>query len=363
MKHSEMLEKFKDSKTAQLLLGQLNFIKDNYNFMEVCGTHTVQIFKTGVRDALPKNIRMLSGPGCPVCVTATEDIDKAISIAKNSDVVLFCFGDMIKVPGSRESLENVRSHTQLMYSPLEALEFAKNNLSKKVVLFGVGFETTIPAFAATLMRAKKEKVNNLLIFPVFKLIPPAIMAILSSKNINIDGFILPGHVSTIIGKKEYEFIAKKFKIPAVITGFEVVDILEALVLLCQMREKNKPEINLEYSRVVRSDGNRLARDMVYKVFKKTDARWRGIGRIPNSGLKLNRAFKEFDVDSVLDVRIKSTQEDKRCLCGSVLKGIVTPLECKLFGRECRPQTSVGPCMVSSEGTCATYYKYGVNQNV
>ena len=361
MKRLEILEKFKDLKTAQILLERLASIKDNYNFMEVCGTHTVQIFKTGVRDALPRNIRMLSGPGCPVCVTTTEDIDKAIAITKNNDVILFCFGDMIKVPGSRESLSDVRSHTKLMYSPLEALDFAKNNPCKKVVLFGVGFETTIPAFAATLIRAKKEKIKNLFIFPVFKLVPPALQAILTSKNMNIDGFILPGHVSTIIGQEAYSFVAKKFKIPAVITGFEAVDILEALLLLCEMLKTHKPQIKLEYSRVVPPKGNKLALDMIDSVFKKSDVRWREIGVIPKSGLSLSSAFKSFDVNTVLNIKIKKVTENKGCLCGSVLMGVATPLECKFFGRKCTPGTPIGPCMVSSEGTCAAYYKYGAKK--
>jgi len=343
------------------LLERLASIKDIYNFMEVCGTHTVQIFKTGVRDALPKNIRMLSGPGCPVCVTTTEDIDKAIAIAKSKEVVLFCFGDMIKVPGSRESLESVRSHTKLMYSPLEALDFAKNNPSKKVVLFGVGFETTIPAFAATLIRAKKEKIKNLFIFPVFKLVPPALTVILSSKNKNIDGFILPGHVSTIIGQDAYSFIAKKFKIPAVIAGFEAVDILEALLLLCEMLKTKKPQIKLEYSRVVRSKGNKLALNMIDTVFKKSNVCWREIGMIPRSGLSLSSAFESFDVNTVLKIKIKKVEENKRCLCGSVLMGVVTPLECRFFGKKCTPRSPIGPCMVSSEGTCAAYYKYGAKK--
>jgi len=360
MRHLAVLDKFKDKEIALILLKQLRSVRDSFNFMEVCGTHTMQIFKTGIRDALPENIRLISGPGCPVCVTTTEDIDKAIAIAKSKDVILFCFGDMIKVRGSKESLADIRPKVKVMYSPLEALEFAQKNRSTKVVLFGVGFETTIPAFAATLIRAKNEKIKNLFIFTVFKLIPPAISAILSSKEVNIDGFILPGHVSTIIGRREYEFICDVFKIPAVITGFEMVDILEGLLFLCQMKLENRPQIRLEYSRVVSPEGNRLARRIVYEVFQKNDSQWRGLGKIPDSGLKLNDDFREFDVGNFLDIRINNVKENNECLCGSVLKGIATPLQCRLFGKRCRPDTPVGPCMVSSEGTCAAYYKYKTN---
>ncbi|MFC1709793.1 hydrogenase formation protein HypD [Candidatus Omnitrophota bacterium] len=360
--HTQIIEKFKDSEVAKRLLEIINSTKENISLMEVCGTHTVQIFKTGVKSALNKNIKLLSGPGCPVCVTAVQDVDKAIAIASCKDAILCCFGDMVKVPGSRESLDSARgklgANIKVMYSPMEALELAKRSPNKKIVLFGVGFETTIPAFASVLVRAKQESINNLFIHPVFKLIPPALRALLESKYIKVDGFILPGHVSAILGRAPYEFMVDEFNKPAVITGFELVDILEGILLLVEMIKKRKSDVLIEYSRSVLPSGNKIARETIFKVFEEADASWRGLGTIKNSGLALRKEFKKFNVDGVLDIETIESRENPKCICGNIIKGINEPLSCKLFAKGCSPEHPVGPCMVSSEGTCAAYYKYG-----
>ncbi|MBL7130543.1 MAG: hydrogenase formation protein HypD [Candidatus Omnitrophica bacterium] len=362
MKRTQVIEQFKDSKIARRLLDRINRSKQKVSLMEVCGTHTVQIFKTGVRAGINSNIKLLSGPGCPVCVTSVGDVDKAIAIASSKDVILCCFGDMIKVPGTSESLDLAKgksgANVKIMYSPIEALGLAKQFPNKKIVLFGVGFETTIPAFASVLVRAKQQNIKNLFIFPVFKLIPPAISVLLESKFINIDGFILPGHVSTIIGQKQYQFIAEEFGKPAVITGFEVVDILEGILFLLEMIERKQPDIRIEYGRSVSPQGNTLAMQTIFNVFEKADVEWRGLGTIKQSGLKLNHKFSEFDVDRVLEIKIKLSKENPKCICGNVIKGINQPLDCKLYAKECSPEHPVGPCMVSSEGTCSAFYKYG-----
>lgn len=362
MKPIHILNSFGDSSVAKRLFDVIKEKEGSFCFMEVCGTHTVQIFKTGIRDGLKDGIRLISGPGCPVCVTSAYDIDKAIAIAKSKDVVMCCFGDMIKVPGSRESLDLAKANdgapVKIMYSPLEALELAVKNPRKKVVLFGVGFETTIPAFASVLIRAKKQKVRNLFIFPVFKLIPPALRALLESSDITIDGFILPGHVSTIIGEKRYRFIADEFGKPAVITGFEVVDLLEGILLLIDMARKNRPAVKTEYSRSVNREGNVAAQKIIATVFREATVEWRGLGSIKKSGLKLNKAFQDFDVDRAVEVRLSAAKDNPACLCGNVIKGTNSPQDCSLFAKQCTPEHPVGPCMVSVEGTCSAYYNYG-----
>jgi hydrogenase expression/formation protein HypD len=374
-----ILSKFQDLEIARGLLKRINQFKEDISLMEVCGTHTVQIFKTGIRAGLNKNIKLLSGPGCPVCVTTSQDIDKAIAIATSLDVILCCFGDMLSVPGSNASLDSVEAHIKIMYSPMEALELAEEMPDKKIVMFGIGFETTVPAFSSVLVRAKKQNIKNLYIFPVFKLIPPAIRALLESKEINpaphyktsdivrsgvnIDGFILPGHVSSVIGENQYHFIAEEFGRPAVITGFESVDILGGILLLLEMIKNKKPAVKIEYRRSVQPQGNKLAQDMIYKVFQKSDAQWRGLGKIKNSGLRLKDEFNDFCIDRVLDIKIKPTQENPNCICSSIIMGAKGPLDCRLYAKKCTPEYPLGPCMVSAEGTCAAYYKYGENKEV
>lgn len=361
MKSISSFSQFKSSALAKKLLATINRTKDTLCFMEVCGTHTVQIFKTGIKSGLAQNIQLISGPGCPVCVTSVSDIDRAIAIAKTKDVIMCCFGDMINVPGSRESLSSIRgsygAQIRIIYSPLEALALASKNPAKKIVLLGVGFETTVPAFAAALIRAKKQRIKNIFIFPVFKLIPPALRSLLESPALNIDGFILPGHVSAIIGEKKYCFIAREFHKPAVITGFEVVDLLQGILLLVTMLKEKRPAIRNEYSRSVSPQGNVCAQKTIDAVFQKADVEWRGIGFIKKSGLKLNREFSDFDYVNAISIDSGPSRENPHCLCGNVIKGVNEPKDCLLFAKQCRPEHPIGPCMVSIEGTCSTHYRY------
>lgn len=358
----QILKQFRNSNIAKQLVRKINNYKNEICLMEVCGTHTVQIFKTGVKAALNKNIRLISGPGCPVCVTSVQDIDKAVAIASSKDVILCCFGDMVKVPGSKESLNSARgklnANIKVMYSPIEAIDLAKQFPNKKIVLFGVGFETTIPAFASVLIRAKQGNIGNLFIFPVFKLVPPALRALLESEYINIDGFILPGHVSTILGQDQYLFVCEEFNKPAVITGFELVDLLEGIFLLIEMINKKQADIKIEYSRSVKPEGNKLALEKIYEVFEKDDVQWRGLGKIKQSGLKLRDKFSQFDIDNILDIKATHSKENPKCICGDVIKGLKSPLDCSIYATACTPAHPIGPCMVSSEGTCAAYFRYG-----
>lgn len=361
MKQKSVLEQFKSASVAKRLLKLIDRTSGSFCFMEVCGTHTVQLFKTGVRSHLAKRIRLISGPGCPVCVTAQADIDKAIAIAKEKDVIFCCFGDMVRVPGSYGNLEAARAQhgaaIKVIYSPLEALDLAKENPGKRIVLFGVGFETTVPAFAAVLLRAKKQGLKNLFIYPVFKLVPPALRALLESSETAIDGFILPGHVSAIIGLSPYRFIAEEFAKPAVVAGFEVVDLLEGILTLISLSKKNAAAVENTYGRSVKQKGNARALKIINAVFEETDARWRGLGVIKKSGLRLKPGFRRFDIREECSVKVRASRENPRCLCGSVLKGTVEPNECLLFGKKCTPEHPIGPCMVSAEGTCAAHYTF------
>ena len=326
------------------------------SLMEVCGTHTMAIAKSGMRSMLPENLHLLSGPGCPVCVTPQETIDYGIGLSQQKNVIITTFGDMVRVPGSRATLEAYSP--RIVYSPLDALAIAEGNPGKEVVFLGVGFETTSPTIAATIIAAEKKKISNFYVLPAFKLIPPALNYIARSPKINIDGLILPGHVSTIIGSGPYEFLADRYNIPGCVTGFEPIDILQGLLILVKQVIEGTSSITIEYERVVRPQGNQKALELLGTVFTVCESRWRGIGVIPGSGLKLNRDYERYDACSKFDLDLPQSVEPKGCLCGKVLLGLKTPYDCALFGTECTPSTPVGPCMVSSEGSCAAYYKYG-----
>ncbi|MFH0764542.1 MAG: hydrogenase formation protein HypD [Candidatus Omnitrophota bacterium] len=333
-----------------------------YKFMEVCGTHTMNIFRFGLKDILPENIRLISGPGCPVCVTPNEFIDKAIWLANQDGVIIATFGDMFKVPGSRSSLEKEKARgaqIKMVYSSIDALSLAKNNRDKEVVFLGIGFETTAPTVAQSVLAAKKEKIKNYSVLCGHKTMPEAMKLLAEDKLVNIGGFLLPGHVSAIIGSKPYEFLAKRFGKRCVIAGFEPVDILQALLMLIKQK---KPQVDIQYTRVIDRSGNRLARKTIEKVFEKTGSIWRGIGAIEDSGLIFKSEFSEFDAESKFNPRIELPRKDNGCFCGQILKGLKTPLDCRLFGRACKPENPVGACMVSSEGTCAAYYKYRIRRN-
>jgi len=295
-------------------------------------------------------------------VTPVDILDQAIGLACRKDTVIFCFGDMLRVPARAESLEQVQASrgasVKMMYSPLEAFQFAQANPRKNVVLFGVGFETTIPLFAAVMIRAVEEGLHNLYLLPAFKLVPPALHALLRSKVCSIDGFILPGHVSAIIGAAAYDFLERHYHVPAVIAGFEPVDLAEGLWILLEQIRQKQANVRNEYSRFVTAEGNPGALQIMRRVFVAADASWRGLGVIPMSGLALTKEFAHLDAASLIDFSVPAAEEPTRCRCGDVIKGVVTPPECSLYKTDCSPEHPIGPCMVSSEGTCAAYYKYG-----
>ena len=328
--------------------------------MEVCGTHTMAIARAGIKKLLPKSIELISGPGCPVCVSSQSDIDRAIEVARIKDVIMTTFGDMMRVPGSKGSLADIKREgcdVRVVYSCLDALSIARDNPRKKVVFMGVGFETTSATIAATILDAKKQNINNFFVLSNFKLIPPALFALAKSKKVQIDGFILPGHVSVITGSIPYEEVVKRYKKAAVITGFEEIDIIKGIRRLIELIKNRTYKVEIEYKRAVNKEGNIKARRMLNSVFAVCDAQWRGLGVIKKSGLQLREKFKEFSAEKKFKVDIPGAKEPKGCICAEVLQGISSPRDCKLFRKKCSPGNPVGPCMVSSEGTCAAYYKY------
>jgi len=362
----KLVDEFRDSEIAKRLAKKLQERKvDSVNLMEVCGTHTVAIFKHGIRQVLPPNVKLLSGPGCPVCVTPNNDIDKAIVLAQNPNVILTTFGDMMKVPGSNSSLQYSKAagaNIRVVYSVLDALEIAKDNPSKGVVFIGVGFETTAPTIAAAILEAERQSIGNFFLLSAHKLVPPAMKALLDSNDVKIDGFICPGHVSTITGSKPYEFIAADYGIPCVIAGFEPLDIMQAIDMLLDQLVSGKIRVDIQYRRAVSAEGNVVALSYLYRVFEVTDAYWRGIGTIPETGLKLRSEYKRFDAEDVFKIKLGRRTKTEICQCGDILRGIVDPPSCSFFGKACTPEHPVGPCMVSSEGSCSAWYLYGPGIN-
>jgi len=347
------------------LIKRIRIISDTIdrriNLMEVCGTHTVSIFKHGIRDILPENIRLLSGPGCPVCVTSIEDIEKAMKIALYEDVVFTTFGDMMRVPGDKKSLNDIKAEgadIRVLYSPMDALKIASDHKKKKVVFFATGFETTSPSIAATIYCAERERINNFYIYSVHKLVPPALESLLNTDEVNVDGFILPGHVSAIIGRKPYLFIAERYKKAGVITGFDAHDILQGIYFLLEMIHHDLHSIEIQYRSVVKEEGNPKALRMIHEFFQPVDVIWRGIGMIPESGLALKDRYIHRDINRIYELEVDVHYPSVPCSCGDILKGIKLPFECRLFGNGCTPEHPVGPCMVSFEGSCSAYYRYG-----
>ncbi len=328
--------------------------------MEVCGTHTVAIFRQGIRNLLPEGVKLLSGPGCPVCVTSVKDVDTAIAISKLDGVVLTTFGDMMRVPGDRKSLSDAKAEggdVRTVYSPLDALQIAEKNQNRKVVFFATGFETTSPSVAGTILEAERKGIPNFSIYSVHKTVPPALKALLDSGEVKVDGFILPGHVSTVIGSIPYTFIASAYRKSSVITGFGADDILSGISMLLRQISSGTAEVEIQYNRVVKREGNPKALSVLEEFFEPEDAEWRGIGTIPGSGLRLRERYRHRDVRTLFDLKVPQGSEPKACSCGDVLKGIKIPSDCLLFGKACTPEKPVGACMVSSEGSCAAYYKY------
>lgn len=328
--------------------------------MEVCGTHTVAIAKNGLRAVMPDSVKLLSGPGCPVCVTANSDIDWVIELARRPDTVITTFGDMMKVPGSYSSLarEKADGHDiRIVYSTLDALAMAEREPEKQIVFVGVGFETTVPVIAATILRAQAKGITNFSVYSAHKTVPNALAALANDPAVQIDAFILPGHVSTIIGPGPYRFLASEFNIPGVATGFEPVDVLQGIYMLLKQIQEGRTEIEIAYKRGVAEEGNAAARAMIDKVFEPIDSDWRGIGVIPNTGLGIRDEYAAYDAAKKFEVDVPEPKAIKGCQCGDVLKGIVLPYECKLFAKGCTPEHPIGPCMVSSEGSCAAYYRF------
>ncbi len=333
------------------------------SIMEICGTHTVSIFRHGIRHALPGHIKLVSGPGCPVCVTDTREIDQAIKLARQKDTIVATFGDLMRVPGSESSLNAEKANSadvRMVYSTFDALQIARDNPSKTVAFLGVGFETTAPTVAAALQAAKQEGLKNFCVFSAHKLLPPAMDALLSSGDLKIDAFLCPGHVSVIIGTGSYEKKAQTYGTPCVVTGFEPVDILEGIWKIVRQIERGQANVEIQYSRAVDPQGNPKALELMGSVFHPVDAAWRGMGVIPRSGLGLNDEYRDFDATGRFDLTVPEPREPKGCACGDVIRGATTPAECALFRKVCTPRSPIGPCMVSSEGTCAAYYKYFID---
>ena len=350
--------------TKELAAHYLEEIKElateHYTVMEVCGTHTVAIAKNALRDLLPSQIRLVSGPGCPVCVTDSSDIDRFLYLAAQPNVITATFGDMIRVPGTEKSLQVLRGEgadIRIVYSTLDALELARKNLDKEVVFLGVGFETTVPTVAVSIESAKQEGLKNFSIMSMHKIVPPVLQALAEDPELEVNAFLDPGHVCSIIGTKSLEFMAKDYGKPGVVTGFEALDILEALVMLLRQRAEGRSEIEIQYKRVVKPEGNPMAQQFIERVFEPVDARFRGIGIIPLGGLGIRTEYQEWDAVRKFSLPEFDSPEIPGCCCGKVLKGQIIPSECPLFARKCTPIDPVGPCMVSSEGSCAAYFRY------
>mgnify|MGYP000879239899 CR=1 FL=1 len=365
------LDRFRDPALAGRLVDKIAKIDAGpVSFMEVCGTHTMAISQFGIRGLIPKSIILLSGPGCPVCVTSLSDLDRMIAIAGLKGVIFATFGDMVRVPGSRSSLREAKSKgadVRVVYSPLDALALAQENPDKQVVFAGVGFETTSPTIIATVLEAQTKGLKNFSVYPAFKTVPTALKAILESGQTRIDGFLCPGHVSAIIGSRPYRFIPEEYRIPCVIAGFEPLDILESIAMLLEQvrgqRRDNRPvSVQTEYRRGVPDEGNPNAMAIIDKVMQPCTAEWRAIGKIPGTGLCFRDEYLEFDASRKFDIEVESAQEPAGCICGQVMMGLNQPDECAMFGQACTPGNPVGPCMVSSEGACAAWYKYGDGKN-
>ncbi|HOK03489.1 MAG TPA: hydrogenase formation protein HypD [Spirochaetota bacterium] len=334
-------------------------LSKNFNIMEVCGTHTVEFFKSGVKELFPEGLRLIDGPGCPVCVTANSFLDRAITIAREYNATIATFGDMLKVPSSYSSLAKEKAKgmdVQIVYSPLDALTLAKENSSREVIFLSVGFETTAPSEALTILEAKKNNIKNFSLLSCNKLTPPAVEALINSGEVRIDGFILPGHVSTITGRAAWDFITKYNK-PGIISGFEAHDLITGVIELLDMLESGENSVKNGYKIAVKEEGNKKAQEIIFSVFEKAPSEWRGIGMIPDSGLAIKEEFSLFDAEKKFPVTPPPVKEHAGCRCGDLLRGVITPPECPLFGKACVPENAIGPCMVSSEGPCSAYYKY------
>jgi len=355
------LDEYRDPVLASQLSRQIHKMATKpWVIMEVCGGQTHSIVKFGIDTLLPDEIELVHGPGCPVCVTPLETIDRALAIAGRRDIIFCSFGDMLRVPGSTTDLLSVKAlggDIRIVYSPLDAIKVAQDNPKKEVVFFAVGFESTAPANAMAVYQAKKLGLKNFSLLVSHVLVPPAMDAILSSKSNRVQGFLAAGHVCAVMGYTEYFTIAEKYKVPIVVTGFEPLDILQGIAMCVQQLEEGRVEVENQYVRSVTKEGNLHAQDLISKVFKVIPRKWRGIGEIPNSGFSLNNEYQDFDADLKFKLGHIKTLESLQCLSGLILQGIKKPYECSAFGVKCSPESPLGATMVSTEGACSAYYRY------
>lgn len=355
------LDEYRDERIAKTLAAEIGRRATRpWVLMEICGGQTHTLMRFGIDEMLPAGIEMVHGPGCPVCVTPIEIIDKAITVASQPNVTLISYGDMLRVPGSQTDLFHVKAKggdVRIVYSPTEALKFARANPQRRVVFFAVGFETTAPANAMAVWRAKREGLTNFSMLASHVLVPPAIRALLSSKRNRVQGFIGPGHVCTVMGYRDYEDLIREFHVPIVVGGFEPVDLLEAILMLVSQLEEGRAEVQNQYVRSVSYEGNLPAQKILAEVFEICDRKWRGIGPIGQSGLSIRREYAEFDADRLFGTECIVAEESTECISAEVLQGLKKPTDCPAFGTRCSPENPLGAPMVSSEGACAAYYRY------
>jgi hydrogenase expression/formation protein HypD len=358
----KFIDEYRTEGLARRVIGEIRrTVTRPWVLMEVCGGQTHTIVKYGIDHLLPPEIELVHGPGCPVCVTSLEMIDKAHAIARRPDVIFTSFGDMLRVPGSDCDLLVLKSRgadVRVVYSPIDALKIARDNPDKRVVFFAIGFETTAPGNAMAVWQAHKQGIKNFSVLVSHVLVPPAIASLLQSPLNRVQGFLGPGHVCTVMGYREYEPIAERFRVPIVVTGFEPLDILEGVLMTVRQLEQGKWEVQNQYPRVVKRDGNRIAQDLVNQIFEVNDRKWRGVGSIPKSGYKLRYEMRAYDAERIFEVEEIDTKEPEICISGLVLRGVKKPHDCPAFGKQCTPEHPLGATMVSAEGACAAYYAYG-----
>jgi hydrogenase expression/formation protein HypD len=361
----KFVDEFRDAELGRALAAEILSLVEpgrDYKLMEVCGGHTHSIYKYGIDDLLPENVELVHGPGCPVCVIPMGRVDDGLAIARHEEVIFTCFGDMMRVPGSEQTFIDAKAagaDIRMVYSPLDALRIAKANPDRTVVFFAIGFETTAPSTALTLKRAKAEGVGNFLCLCNHETIVPPLRALLESPDLRLDGFIGPGHVSTIVGARPFEFIPRDYGRPLVTSGFEPLDVLHGIAMILRQIAEGRAEVENQYARVVPYDGNHAALAVMAEVFEvRPHFEWRGLGFISQSGLRLSDAYADFDAERRYETPGVRVADPKACQCGEVLKGVIKPWECKVFGTACTPEHAIGTCMVSPEGACAAYYNYG-----
>jgi hydrogenase expression/formation protein HypD len=354
------IDEYRDKELIMKLAERISSsARQDYTFMEVCGGHTAAIHRFGIPSLLPDNIRLISGPGCPVCVTGKDFIDRAVACSERKDVIIATFGDLIRVPGSSTSLEKQTASgadIRIVFSGLEALNIAKSNPQKNVIFLGIGFETTAPGTAVTIKQAAAENIDNFFVLSAHKIMPPAMETIVK-EGTKLDGFICPGHVAAITGSRIFNFLAEKYKLGCVVTGFEPTDLLQAILMLILQVNSKVPKVEIQYARAVTESGNLIAQRNMNEVFTPCDAWWRGFGMIPASGLTFGKAYSKFNAEDFITVSFNSYEDNEMCICADILRGLSTPDQCTLFEKVCSPENPVGACMVSGEGSCNTWYKY------